>query len=261
MKVRVAILVMAVILGLSANAFANALLVENLLPWNWNSNSDTLTAIGIAYNKIGSDQLASTDLSAYTFVVFSSVQDQNFYDDVAANKAAVDSYVANGGTLIAHSALWGWPANGIWTAPNFLPGGVNRVQEYSNSVNITDPLSPIVSGPYGTLTEAEFQAWDYTTHGYFTNLVAGTEIALDLNDINKPIYITYPFGLGEVRASMMTVEWGENDAFNTRYIFRENEFYAGQFVPPQDNVVPEPTTMLLFGLGLAGLAFKRKKLS
>jgi len=43
---------------------------------------------------------------------------------------------------------------------------------------------------------------------------------------------------------MMTNEWGSNDPNNTRYIFRENEFYAGQNVPPQQQA-PEPATLVL----------------
>ncbi len=138
-----------------------------------------------------------------------------------------------------------------------MPGGVDRVNEYSNSVSITDQTHPVISGPYGTLSAADFQAWNYTTHGYFTNLVAGTRTILDLNDPDKPIYIEYDWGLGMVRATMMTVEWGTNDPYNTRYIFRQNEFYAAA---NPEQPIPEPTTMLLLGSGLVGLAgYARKR--
>lgn len=234
-----------------SNAFGNALLVEDILPWGFNSNAQTLTDIGISYDKINSSALATTDLSAYTFVVFASVQNQSFYDNIAADFSSVNSYVQNGGILIAHSALWGWPGNGLWNMPNYLPGGVDRVQEYSDAVEITDPSSPIVSGPYGSVSQSDFQGWNYTTHGYFTNLVAGTNVALDLNDPAKPIYIDYNWGAGEVRATMMTVEWGNNDINNTRYIFRENEFYAGQHIPPHQ--VPEPGSLALVLSSLIGI--------
>ena len=246
-----------------SNSFGNALLVQDILPWNMNSNAQTLTDIGISFDQISASQLATTDLSAYKFVVFASVQDQPFYDNVAANFSEVNNYVQNGGILIAHSALWGWPGNGTWDAPNYLPGGVGRVEEYSNSVEITDPSSPIVSGPYGSLSQADFQSWNYSTHGYFTNLVAGTNVALDLNDPNKPIYIDYNWGAGEVRATMMTVEWGENDPNNTRYIFRENEFYAGENIPVTPSV-PEPGSLALIlssiiGIGLVAVRRTIKK--
>ena len=258
LKMGIAVLAMLLVatLGSARTASANALLIEDGLPWNTNSNSTTLAPLGIPFTKIASNTIGAYTLSDYDFVVFASVQNQSFYDNVAANFAAINSYVQGGRQLIAHSALWGWPGNGLWNPPNFLPGGVGRVQEYSNSVNVTDPSHPVVSGPYGTVTEAEFQGWNYTTHGYFTDLVAGTHIVLDLNDLTKPIYIEYAWGAGIVRATMMTVEWGSNDPWNTRWIFRQNEFYAAQNPP---GAIPEPSTILLLGAGLVGLGLWGRK--
>jgi len=245
--------------GSIQSAWAKALLIEDILPWGFNSNSQTLTDIGIPFDKIGSGALASQDLSGYKFIVYASDQPQSYYNNISANFSKIDDFVENGGILIAHSCIWGWQ-DGSWIGLDFLPGDLSAINQYSNSVSITDPASPIVSGPYGTLTLGDFQAWNYSTHGYFTGLLPGTQVALDLNDPNKPIYITYPWGSGEVRATMMTVEWGNNDPNNTRYIFRQNEFYAGQNIPPGGGgkQVPEPMTMALLGLALCGLVGIRK---
>ncbi len=252
------VIVFVIFGGSVTNVYGNALLIEDNLPWTYNSNSETLTALGIAFNKISSSDLASmsvSDLAAYTFVVYASDQVQSYYTNITNNFSKIESYVSGGGILIGHSAAWGWQGSS-W-APPYLPGGVGAVNVYSDSVYVIDPTAAPVSGPYGSVTTDSLQNWNYSTHGYFTNVPVGANVVIDYgNDPTKPVYMVYKWGLGEVRATMMTVEWGENDPSNSRYIFRQNEFYAGQNIPPQG--VPEPATMLLVGFGLLGLTGVRR---
>jgi len=242
--------------GLVTQAFSDALVIEDVVAWDGSgiSNAQTLADIGIPYTKITSYQLAAYagNLSDYDFVVYTSTQNNDYYGNIAANFNAINNYVLNGGVLIAHSCINGWNGYGHWNPPNFLPGGIGWVSEPSNSVNVLDPTSPVITGPYGTVTEADFQNWNYSTHGYFTGLPAGTKTIIGIGDASKPAYIEYLWGLGGVRATMMTVEWAQYD-IGHRKIFRENEFYAAQYNPPNEPI-PEPGTLLLLGAGLVGLA-------
>lgn len=261
-------------LGISLQAgLPQALLIEDQQPWNGASggisNEKTLQDLKAAgkldYARITSSQLATTDLSSYTFVSYASDQPQSYYNNIASGLPQITSYVENGGLLIGHACIFGWES-GQWTAGNYLPGGVgvtiDRVNVYDNSVNIVDPTSPIISGPYGTVTDASLQSWDWSTHGYFTGLPADTQVIITetVNGVAQPTYVDYKLGLGEVRATMMTLEWNQGNAAADRYIFRQNEYaFASEGANP--NSVPDTgSTMLLFSSALVGLAGLKRKL-
>jgi hypothetical protein len=263
----------AMALGISAQASTPlALLIEDQQPWKPDggiSNEKTLQdlqSLGkLTYDKINSSQLASTDLSKYTFVSYASDQPQGYYNNIAASLPAVTTYVENGGLLIGHACIYGWQS-GQWTTGNYLPGGVGvnigNVGEYSDSVSIVDPSSPIITGPYGTVTDASLQGWNWSTHGYFTGLPAGAQtiISVMAGDVAQPAYVDYKLGLGEVRATMMTLEWNQGQAAGDRYIFRENEYaYATQGANP--GVPDAGSSMLLLSFSLMGLAGLRRKLA
>lgn len=249
----------------------SALLIEDSTPWPGSgiSNEKTLQdlqALGkLTYDKIGSSQLATTDLSTYTFVSYASDQSQSYYNNIAASLPSITSYVENGGLLIGHACIWGWNS-GVWTAGNYLPGGVGvsigAVNYPNNEVKIQDPSSPIIDGPYGTVTDASLQSWNYSTHGYFTGLPAGADVVVteSVAGVDQPIYVDYKLGSGEVRATMMTLEWNQGGAAADRYIFRQNEYaYASQGANP---TVPDAgSTIVLLGLSLPAIQVLRRKLA
>ncbi len=243
----------------AAHAQTKALLLEDVRPWDGSgiSNSQTLTDLGIAYDWIPSANLGSTDLSQYQFVVLASVQPQSFYNNVAAGLGALDTYVQNGGILVAHATVHGWDGDGVWQDGQLLPGGVGYVgPTYSNAVQLLDPTHPVIDGPYGVVTETSLQNWNWSTHGYFTDLVPGTEMVIGVDigggDV-RPCYMEYDWGLGQVRTTMMTLEWNLGAEAGSRHIFRENEFYYAA------HPVPAPGALLLGGIGVGLIGWLRRR--
>jgi hypothetical protein len=254
----------------SAMAVPNALLIEDVTPWNGSgiSNAQTLSDIGYTYTQINSAALAGyTDaqLAAFDFISYASVQPMSYYANISANLSKIETYVGNGGTLIGHSCIWGWDGyDTYWNSGQYLPGGVGHNGAdaggqgyYSNSVRLINPSHPVANGWAGVVTEASLQNWNYSTHGWFTNLPVGYTTVIDVNDgygNYMPCYVEYAYGSGVVRATMMTLEWNSGAYAGSRHIFRENEYYwAG------GDVIPEPSTVMLLGIGLLGAGFYARK--
>lgn len=187
----------------SLGSGSKALLVEDVLPWSYPSNEYALKELGIAYDVVGSSQLATTDLSKYGMVIIASDQPTWTYNNFISSKDKIANYVYNGGVLVAHATDRGWQ-DGYWSS-SFLPMGVTHVNNYNNALSIVDSSSPIVNG----ITDAQLDGWGYSTHGYFTNVPAGAHIIIGItgNPTGYPTYIEYSYGSGKVLATMETIEW------------------------------------------------------
>ena len=143
--------------------------------------------------------------------MYASDQPTSYYQNIAANIAKINTYIAGGGVLIAHCCDIGIGQDGDWTGLKILPGAswgvtTGQTHEYSDDVRIVDPRSPIAND----LSDALLSGWGYSSHGYFNTptLPEGTNVVMDINgDSTKPTYIVYPYGFGRVLATMQTVEW------------------------------------------------------
>jgi len=189
------------------NGSATALLIEDVLPWSYDSDALALSQLGISYDLKHSWSLQSVNLAEYKFIILASDQPTSTYVNIANNIAKIESYVSNGGIYVAHACDEGW-SGGDWTGCKILPGDVTHANYYhggyySQFIEVVDPSSPIVAG----LDSAYFQGWGYSTHGWFTNVPYGTNIVMDTGS-GKPTYIIYSYGAGKVLATMQTIEWG-----------------------------------------------------
>jgi hypothetical protein len=158
-----------------------------------------LTTYDIPYEKIKSNQIATTDLSRFSKIIIPSDQKDITYTNLSTAIPLLENYVANGGMLEVHAFDHGWNG-GTWT--NLLPGRVTHVINDTNDNYIVKNNSPIVSG----LTNADFSGWNCVSVGYFTNLSANTSIIMK-DSGNFPTVIEYRYGYGTVIATLQAVEW------------------------------------------------------
>lgn len=190
-----------------------ALLIQDRLPWNKLTDQKGLQELGIPYDVMNSGSIASHDLNIYKFIIYSSDQTTNFYQNVEDNIYKIEDYVANGGTLIAHVSDYGW-GGGTWKGLHVLPANVGHMSYYDNivysseSIYIVDPSHPVMAGiPYDY-----FNGWYYSAHGIFTNIPYNARIVTQSNEYDGgdgPTYIDYRYGNGRVLATTQTLEWKE----------------------------------------------------
>ena len=176
------------------------LLVKNVEPWALtpDPNEVVLNSFGVPYIVVSSFDLPALNLPSFAVVIIAGDQDQGFYDSMVANVPQLEDYVFNGGCLDVHAADQGWNV-GLWTS--LLPGGVLHNSPVYDQINtIVDPTSWITQG----LTNADFENWNYTSHGNFYNLYGGTNIILKDTAL-EPTYIDYAFGSGYVIATTETL--------------------------------------------------------
>lgn len=201
------------------------LLIQDNVPWVAGTGQDPLGATvtelkarNASFCMIGSADIGTTTLSHYKNIIISSGQNQMFYNNLFPSGAvhpSLTTYVQNGGILFANLAddATG-PGNGAVWSGSFV-GGITHTLYFSQNNNIADASSPIITGKYGGVNggqvvdvgyQADLDGWNYSSHGYFQNLPAGTETVL-VDELNRPVTIDYPFGKGRVIATLNTVEW------------------------------------------------------
>lgn len=202
----------------------DALLIQDKDVWGRNSNELALIEAGISYDLRHSCDLSTIDLSEYKFIIYSSDQTQEYYGNIEANIDKIESFVSNGGLLIAHVCDEAW-TSADWSGMHILPGNVQHATGiYLEDLAIADTSHPIVRGtPVGNFdilaaNPEYFDGWGHSTHGYLTNVLNGTVAVIKVvggAHENESTYIDYDFGKGKVLATMQTVEWGYGDGVNS----------------------------------------------
>lgn len=183
---------------------ADTLLLKNSNPWDVAAIERTFEQRGHAYDRRRAEDLPTIDLAAYGLVVIPSAQPHDFYRTVFAERDRLDSFVTDGGCLIAHLADDAWPAPATWSG-SFLPAGVDKVNSDGNRLDVLRERHPLMAN----LATRDCNGWNLSTHGFLTDLPeTATVIAGEANaPRERPTAVEYPAGDGCVLATTQPVEW------------------------------------------------------
>jgi hypothetical protein len=180
----------------TSDSTTNVLVFRNIRSWRRKIDfEEVLTDFGVKFEVKPSDEMESTDLSRYSFVIIPGAQRRNnYYQDYANNASRFDRYVTNGGTLVLE--LNGAEDDGI-----ILPRGVSMVRHGAIDNAVALPGHPILVPLGGKSIHA-----NYASHGYLDGvpndaIVLVTEMADDQPVVDRPTFIEYAHGSGRVIAA------------------------------------------------------------
>jgi hypothetical protein len=181
---------------------AEVALFKDSNPWYYTAIEDILTDNGTTYDVYNSSQMGIVDLSSYEKVITASVQGDDFWDALEANKTWFESYVSDGGVLEMHlCAYYGSNSPG-----KVYPGGFVYYDTDIEQISIVDSSHPVVNTP-NTVTDAQLDDWNYSAHGWFDTIPAAGDVVLKSTTNDEPVWVETVFGSGYILATTQTVEW------------------------------------------------------
>jgi RNA polymerase sigma factor (sigma-70 family) len=180
----------------AAAAQLKVLIFRDVPSWDRNPDfEDALESMGVVPDVKPSEEMNTTDLTPYRFVIIPGDQKKGkFYARYVIEAGRFESYVTNGGTLVME-------LNGAENDNIPLPRGVSMVKHGSKENTILVPSHPILTPMASKTIRATF-----ASHGYLTGipqdaLVLVAESVNGEADPTKPTFVEYTYGAGRVIAA------------------------------------------------------------
>jgi hypothetical protein len=184
---------------------ATTLVLEDVLPWGFDSNEQVLASLGVAFDTVGSEAFRTVDLAPYSTIIVASVQPQSIYDALAARSEDIDQWILGAHTLEFHAA----------DAPDDrvrfeLPGHVRVAWDPQGADFRTKVDDPLTQGLPHQLNG------NYASHASFErrHVVKAHVLVTTASEPKHPVMIDYCVGAGRVIATGQTVEFAWHVGWN-----------------------------------------------